>query len=149
MRVGPMRAVLVGLVVASCAGLLWAGLAVSGLAQGYTGPGYSAQGAPAQGVPGPAPGGPGQFGPGPYGPRHFGARPFGPRPFGPWGIAAGGLFFLLRALLFVGLLLIIWRLLGTRSVWQRFDAATQILRERYARGEISEDEYRKRLTTLT
>jgi putative membrane protein len=148
MRVGPMRAVLVGLIVASCMGLLWAGLAVSGLAQGSTGPGYSAQGAPAQGVPGPAPGGPGQFGPGQYGPRGFGPHQSGPRHFGPWGMAAGGLFFLLRALVFVGVLLLIWRLLGARSVWQRPDAATQILRERYARGEISEDEYKKRLTTL-
>ncbi len=78
----------------------------------------------------------------------FGVRPWGPHQFGPWMWAIGTLA-LLRALLVIGLLLLIWRLLGARTLWNRPDGATQLLRERYARGEISEDEYRKRLTTLS
>lgn len=72
---------------------------------------------------------------------------FGPHPFGP---RAGvfGLFLLLRGLLGIGLLLLVWRALLTRSLWSRPDGARQILRERYARGEIAEDEYLKRLGTL-
>ncbi len=79
----------------------------------------------------------------PYGPGHFGPRPFGP------GLWAFGTLFLLGALLVLGLLIVIWRVLATRTLWQRPDSATQLVRERYARGEISEDEYRKRLATLS
>jgi len=87
------------------------------------------------------PGGP------PFGPHRFGPMPFGPHPFGTWAWVAG-LGLLLRLLLIIGLILIIWRALTTPTVWRRPDSATQILRERYARGEISEDEYRKRAATL-
>ncbi|TMI79571.1 MAG: SHOCT domain-containing protein [Bacillati bacterium ANGP1] len=59
-----------------------------------------------------------------------------------------GPFLLLRALLGIGLVVLIWRVLLTRSLWHRSDRATRILRERYARGAIDEDEYRKRLRTL-
>ncbi len=96
----------------------------------------------AQGV-GPAPGPGPYYGPGPYGPRVF-----GPRHAAPF-LWAAGLFFLLRLVLLVGLILLAWRLLGARTLWHRPDPATQLLRERYARGEISEDEYRKRLATLS
>jgi putative membrane protein len=79
----------------------------------------------------------------PYGPRAFGAHPHGP-----WILAAFGLFMLLRVLVVVGLIVVVWRLLSARGLWQRPDSATQVLRERYARGEIGEEEYRKRLETL-
>ncbi len=76
-----------------------------------------------------------------------GVRQFGSRPFGPW-VWAFGLMFFLRGLLLVSLLVVAWRLIGARTLFHRPDSATQILRERYARGEISEEEYRKRLVTL-
>jgi uncharacterized membrane protein len=79
----------------------------------------------------------------PYGPGHFGPSPFGP------GLWAFGTLFLLGALLVLGLLIVIWRVLAMRTLWQRPDSATQLVRERYARGEISEDEYRERLATLS
>jgi uncharacterized membrane protein len=59
-----------------------------------------------------------------------------------------GLFALLRAVLVVSLIVLAWKAIGARGLWARPDAATQVLRERYARGEISDDEYRKRLVTL-
>lgn len=89
--------------------------------------------------------------PGYLGPGFPGHGPFGPRPLGglgPWVWVAGGLVFLFRILLLIGLAVLVWRVLAARRLWQRPDQATQILRERYARGEISEDEYRKRLATL-
>ena len=83
-----------------------------------------------------------------FGPHPFGPYPFGPRPLGPGMWVVGGIFLMLRALLLIGLLLLVWRALGARALWQRPDRATQLLRERYARGEIGEDEYHKRLGTL-
>jgi putative membrane protein len=88
----------------------------------------------------------GQGGP-PFGPHRFGPHPFGTHPLGPWMWVAG-LFILLRLLLVTGLIVIVWRLVTTPAIWRRPDSAAQILRERYARGEISEDEYRKRAATL-
>jgi putative membrane protein len=79
----------------------------------------------------------------PFGPRHFGAYPHGP-----WMWTGVGLFLLLRLLLVTGLVVLLWRLLSVRGLWQRPDPATQLLRERYARGEIGEEEFRKRLQTL-
>ena len=79
----------------------------------------------------------------PFAPRHFGAHPHGP-----WIFVAVGLVMLLRALVIVGLAVLVWRLVSARGLWQRPDPATQIVRERYARGEIGEEEYRKRLGTL-
>ena len=79
----------------------------------------------------------------------FGAHHFGPHPFfGPWAWVVGAVFFFRLALL-VGLAIVVWRLLGVRGLWNRPDSAMQVLRERYARGELSEDEYRKRLATLS
>jgi putative membrane protein len=80
-------------------------------------------------------------------------RPFEPRHpgmygHGPWGWAGMGLFLLLRLLLVTGLVVLVWRLLSPRGLWHRPDTATQLVRERYARGEINEEEYRKRLQTL-
>jgi len=83
-----------------------------------------------------------------FGPHPFGPYPFGPRPLGPGMWVVGGIFLMLRALLLIGLVVLVWRVLSARTLWQRPDNATQLLRERYARGEISEDEYRKRLVTL-
>ncbi len=83
----------------------------------------------------------------PRGPDFYGPHVFGPHPFGPWMWAAG-LFFLLRLLFLAALIIVVWRVLGARLFWERLDPATRVLRERYARGEISEDEYRKRLATL-
>lgn len=107
-----------------------AGLALAGLAAPAAA--LSVMGQPGMGDPG-------AFGPHP--------RPLGPHPFGPWLLAAG-LFLVLRALLLLGLVGLVWRLLGLRALWRRPDPAVQILRERYARGEIGEDEYRARLGTL-
>jgi putative membrane protein len=80
--------------------------------------------------------------------RPFAPRLFGPHPAGPWFWAAAGLFLVLRALVVVGVVVLIWRLLSAGGLWHRPDSATQLLRERYARGEIGEEEYRKRLETL-
>ena len=86
--------------------------------------------------------GPPPLSPYPFGPHMVGARGWGPHP---WLV---GPFLLLRALLGIGLVVLIWRALLTPSLWRRPDAAVQMLRERYARGEIGDDEYRKRLGTL-
>lgn len=121
-----------------------------------------AQSAPAPGTPGTpnAPGyGPGtpgygpRFGPG-YGPgsgpgwmMYGGRRGFGRRP----GIAAGvfALGALLRFLLLIALLVIAWKVITLRSLWGRPDGAVGVVRERFARGEINEEEYRKRLVALS
>ena len=92
--------------------------------------------------------GPRPFGPRPFGPHPFGPHPFGPHPFAPWVFVAAGTFLALRLLLVIGLVIVVWRLLGAGGLWRRPDSAIQVLRERYARGEISEEEYRKRLSTL-
>jgi uncharacterized membrane protein len=117
----------------------------------------AAQSTPAPSNPG-APGTPG-YGPGNpgYGPRFGpGSRPgFGPgrgfygRGRRPAIAAAFVLFALLRFLLLIALLVIAWRVITSRSLWGRPDAAVQAVRERFARGEISEDEYRKRLAVLS
>ncbi len=78
---------------------------------------------------------------GPY----FHRGPFGP---GPWLWFAGAAM-VLRALLFVAVVVVVWRLVASRGVMHPHDAALQILRERYAKGEINEEEYRKRVATLT
>lgn len=120
-----------------------------------------AQGSPAPGppgnpgTPGYGPGMPGygpRFGPG-YGPgfgpgrMYRGGRGFGRRP----GIAAGvfALGALLRFLLVTALLVIAWKVITLRSLWGRPDGAVQVVRERFARGEINEEEYRKRLAALS
>lgn len=126
-------------------------------------PQVSAQASPAPsvpntpGAPGYGPGTPGygpRFGPGSgpdfgpgrmrYGRGHWG---FGARP----GIAAGlfALGALLRFLLLIALLVIAWKVIGLRSLWSHPDGAVQMVRERFARGEISEEEYRKRLAALS
>ena len=125
-------------------------------------PQLTAQGAPAPGTPGNpgtpgyGPGTPGygpRFGPG-YGPgfgpgrmMYRGRRGFGRRP----GIAAGvfALGALLRFLLLIALLVIAWKVITLRSLWGRPDGALQVLRERFARGEINEEEYRKRLVAMS
>jgi putative membrane protein len=80
--------------------------------------------------------------------RSFGPRAMGPHPLGPWMWVGVGLFWLLRLILVAGLAALAWKLLTARGFWQRPDTAVQILRERYARGEIGEEEYAKRLGTL-
>jgi len=146
-------------------GILMLSLAAPVLAQGTppaspgvaapSGPGVGAPSGPGFG-PGPGYGQPGfgmrRFGPGPgYGRGGFGMHRFGRRRSGVWMLVKG-LFSLLLLLLLVGLLLLSWRLLNARRFWDRLghrqDSSADILRERYARGEIDEDEYRKRLATL-
>jgi putative membrane protein len=80
----------------------------------------------------------------PYG---RGRRGFGARA----GIAAGifALGALLRFLLLIALLVIAWKVITLRSLWGRPDGAVQVVRERFARGEITEEEYRKRLAALS
>lgn len=119
-----------------------------------------AQGAPAPGVP-QGPGGPGYapgyrypgYGPG-FGPGYrmrvdprFGGRGVGPGA----GIVAGAfaLHMLARFLLLIALLVIAWKVITSRSLWGRPDGAVQVIRERFARGEIDEEEYRKRLAALS
>jgi len=76
-----------------------------------------------------------------------GGRGFGRRP----GIAAGvfALGALLRFLLLIALLVIAWKVITLASLWGRPDGAVQVLRERFARGEINEEEYRKRMVALS
>lgn len=133
-------------------GILMLGSAAPVLAQGTGTPPPSTPGVGAPSGPGVgAPSGPG-WRPGPgYEHRGVGPRRFGPPRSGAWMLLRG-IFTLLRLLLLVGLILLIWRVLSARSFWDRLghrhDPAAGILRERYARGEINEDEYRKRLATL-
>jgi len=76
--------------------------------------------------------------------RPFAMGPGGPRPF----LWAAAVFALLRGVLLVSLIALAWKAIGARGLWHRPDTATQALRERYARGEITDDEYRKRVATL-
>jgi uncharacterized membrane protein len=108
------------------------------------------------GGPGYGPGGPGygpRFGPG-YGPR-FGPERFpggGGRGFGRRaGIVQGwfALNALLRFALLIALLVIAWKVITSRLLWGRPDGAVQIVREQLARGDITEEEYRKRLAALS
>jgi putative membrane protein len=61
---------------------------------------------------------------------------------GPW---IGIVWFLLWALLIFGVVLLFRRRPGH---WHHGDPAATALAERYARGEIDEDEYRKRRNVL-
>lgn len=104
------------------------------------------------GGPGYGPGGP-SYGPG-YGPR-FGPGRFhrgGGRGFGrATGIVQGwfALNALLRFLVLIALLVIAWKVIASRSIWGRPDGAVQIVREQFARGDITEEEYRKRRAALS
>ncbi len=155
-------AVVAGVVV--LAGVLGGGavLGFDNMALAQQAPQLTAQGAPTPGTPGnpgTAPGyGPGMPGYPGYGPGY--GRGFGPgrmmygggRGFGRRsGIAAGvfALVALLRFLLLVSLLVIAWKVITMHSLWGRPDAAVQAVRERFARGEITEEEYRKRLVALS
>jgi putative membrane protein len=64
-------------------------------------------------------------------------------PGGLWPI-----FPLLWLLLFGGLIFAFFRFGRGRGRWQPERSAEGVLAERYARGEISDDEYRERLTVL-
>jgi uncharacterized membrane protein len=146
--------------VAVVAGVLGGGAAVAwtpaAVAQSLH---VTAQGAPAPSAPNTpgAPGTPGygpRFGPG-YG-RGIGpaGMPFGRgrRGFGARAGIAAGMFALaafLRFLFLIALLVIAWKVITLRSLWGRPDGAVQAVRERFARGEISEEEYRKRLAALS
>ena len=124
------------------------------------GPQLSAQSAPAPGTPanpgapGYGPGNPGYgpgFGPG-YDPRFGPGRFRGGREFGPrLGIVPGlfALDLLVGCLLLIALLVIAWKVITLQSLWGGPDGAVQVVRERFARGEISEEEYRKRLVALS
>jgi putative membrane protein len=121
--------------------------------------GITAQTAPAPSTPNSpaAPGTPG-YGPG-FGPGYGsgfgrGGMPFrrGGRGFGARAGLAAGIFAigaLLRFLVLIAVLVIAWKVINLRSLWGRPDGAVQTLRERFARGEISEEEFRKRLGVLS
>lgn len=122
-------------------------------------PQVTAQGTPAPGNPGGPGYGPGAPGYGPgmgpgYGPgfgpgrmMYRGGPGFGRRP----GIAAGifALGALLRFLLIIALLVIAWKVITLRPLWDRPDGAVQVVRDRFARGEINEEEFRTRLAALS
>ena len=65
--------------------------------------------------------------------------PFGPSMYNPW---PGVLFAVFLVLLLAGVtLLVVWLLRSTAPSAQGHDSALMILRERYARGDISRDEF--------
>jgi uncharacterized membrane protein len=159
-----ISAALVGVVVLVIAlgGLMGPGM--SGTAAAQMDPGVTAQATPTPGTPGGpqrpgAPGyGPGRpsfrpgFAPG-YGRRfHSGRFQRGRgRGYGRGGGIAAGVFALqalLRFLLLIALLVIAWKVITSRTLWGRPDAAMQSLRDRFARGDIDEEEFRKRLAGL-
>lgn len=93
-----------------------------------------------------------------WGPHHGPHGPMGPdwvarSGLAPWDSAAGTGFELLLPLiwaLLLGILLVgIIYLLGTRRTATREDQATSLLRERYARGEITDDEFENRTARLS
>ena len=79
---------------------------------------------------------------------------YGYQSFGPFGFIFDGVWHLLLLALFVWF--IIWLFRGHRGgrwsrmpgMWQSHSALT-ILNERYAKGEISKEEYEERKKTLT
>ncbi|HXX36834.1 MAG TPA: SHOCT domain-containing protein [bacterium] len=149
-------------VVAALGGAVVPGVSTP-LALAQQGLQLSAQSAPAPSPPG-GPQGPGTPS---YGPGYRGYGPgFGPG-YGPGfrpgrfrrggfgagrgiGIAAGffGLLMLLRFLLLIALLVIAWKVITAHWLWGRRDGTIQIIRSRFARGEITEEEYRKLLAAL-
>jgi putative membrane protein len=66
------------------------------------------------------------------------------------GMAAWGLFSMIGGpvVLIVVVVLLLWGGLGHRDQASGRDAAERMLAERYARGELTDDEYRQRLRTL-
>jgi len=64
---------------------------------------------------------------------------------GPWGWGLGSLLFL--ALIVIGIVLLV-RGPSRSTPDQREDSSLRILEERFARGEIDEEEYRHRRRTL-
>jgi uncharacterized membrane protein len=147
--------------LAAVAGIVVVCAVLGGSVPGLTGQVALAQPAPAS--PG-TPGGPGSGAPG-YGPGRGYGPGFGPMGAPGWdhgrfgrggfrrgaGIAAGAfaLFALLRFLLLAALLVIAWKVITLRSLWGHPDGAVQAVRERFARGDIGEEEYRKRLAALS
>jgi hypothetical protein len=77
------------------------------------------------------------FGPGPVVVSRFGADPW---------IAELG--FLLQFALTASLVVLVWKLASAVPGWRRPDDAIRLLRERYARGEIDDDEFGRRLAAL-
>lgn len=69
---------------------------------------------------------------------------------GGWGMAGSGLLGLgfLWPLLLVGLAIAVGYVIVTRSAGTRDDRALEVLRERYARGELSDEEYASRREAL-
>ena len=71
-----------------------------------------------------------------------------PMMWGAWGIGMALVMFLFWALVIVGVVLAI-RWLLTQGRESRADRALEILRERYARGEIGKEEFEARKRDLT
>jgi len=122
-------------------------------------------------APGPnGPSGPGVTPPGPNGPVPFGPQPCpnpfcdhmwtmpggphqvvvmqGPKAFGGVGAVFAGLGWLLQLAFMVTLIVLAWRVSSILPRWGQPDEATRLLRERYARGEIDDDEFGRRLAAL-
>lgn len=71
--------------------------------------------------------------------------------YGMGGFGFGGIFMLLWwVLLIVGIVFLVkWMISSSGAGGQSGDKALDILKERYARGEIDEQEYRKKKQDLT
>lgn len=69
---------------------------------------------------------------------------------GGWGMGGSGFWGLgfLWPLLLIGIALAVGYVLVTRSAGSRDDRALEVLRERYARGELSDEEYASRREAL-
>ncbi|GEM_PF-6727401 len=81
------------------------------------------------------------------GPEAFGPGPVLAPPPGA-GVWIAGLGFLLYLGLLVSLIALAWKLIRVIPRWRRPDNAMGLLRERYARGEIDDDEFGRRLAAL-
>lgn len=68
---------------------------------------------------------------------------------GPWHHGGGGPWFLLVPLFWIAVVIAIFAIVRRRNGhWTRNHGAEGVLRERFARGEVTEEEYRQRLEVL-
>lgn len=65
-----------------------------------------------------------------------------------WAWGGGGPWFLLFPLFWLTVLVLAVFLFRRRGGWSRWSSAEEVLGERYARGEITADEYRDRIGVL-
>jgi len=68
----------------------------------------------------------------------------------PWGYGFGGVFMIVWwVLIIIGIIMLVKWLLNSKSFRGGNSKALDILNERYARGEIDEQEYKKRKSDLS